>query len=300
MASAPGRGAARTVAAGQPPLALSLRERQRRDWESVAGAVSDFYGARSTQYYRRCEIALLQRAFGPLRGKRLLKLDLWNEAFNTRILQWARDQGAEAFGFDLSQTVAARARRNDREACRGNGHAAALRLLRGDIREIPFADASVDLVYTMGTIEHIDEFSQAVAEVARVLRPGGRAIIGVPHRWNVFLRPLMVALLTACGRYLYAPERSFGADELRRLIERQGLRVTWRSGVLAAPGILRMADLYLYTRRSRLAALSHLWVPPFEQAETRWRWPGRFGYLLAMVAEKPAKPPRQAHLRGKL
>ena len=267
-----------------PPAAASTRERQRRDWDRVASSVSDFYGARSTQYYRRCEIALLQRAFGPLRGKRLLKLDLWNEAFNTRILHWARDQGAEVFGFDLSQVVAARARHNDRQVRSANP---ALRLLRGDIREIPVADASVDLVYTMGTIEHIDEFNQAIGEIERVLRPGGRAIIGVPHRWNLFLRPLMVALLTACGRYLYAPERSFGAGELRRLIESHGLQVTWRSGLLTAPGILRMADLYLYTRRNPLSGLSRLWVPLFEQAETRWRWPGRFGYLLALVAEKP-------------
>jgi SAM-dependent methyltransferase len=273
-----------------PPEALravSARERQRLDWERVAGSVSDFYHAPSTQYYRRCEIALLERAFGPLRGKRLLKLDLWNEAFNTRILHWARNQGAEVYGFDLSQVVAARARRNDRNDQDTARPAAALRLLRGDIREIPFADNSVDLVYTMGTIEHIEEYAQAVAEIHRVLRPGGRALIGVPHRWNLFLRPLMVAMLTACGRYLYAPEKSFGGGELRRLIESQGLRVTWRSGLLAAPGILRMADLYLYTRRNPLWRLSRLWVPLFEHAETRWRWPGRFGYLIAMLAEKP-------------
>jgi SAM-dependent methyltransferase len=275
---------------GAPPetrRALSARERQRQDWERVAGSVSDFYLAPSTQYYRRCEIALFERGFGPLRGKRLLKLDLWNEAYNTRILHWARNQGAEVYGLDLSQAVAARARRNDRDS--GNP-GAALRLLRADIREIPFADNSVDLVYTMGTIEHIEEYAQAVAEIRRVLRPGGRAIIGVPHRWNLFLRPLMVAMLAACGRYLYAPEKSFGGGELRRMIESQGLRVTWRSGLLTAPGILRMADLYLYTRRNPLWRLSRLWIPLFEQAETRWRWPGRFGYLIAMLAEKPVVP----------
>lgn len=268
----------------RPQPAVSLRERQRRDWDRIASSVSDFYGARSTQYYRRCEIALCERGFGSLRGKRLLKLDLWNEAFNTRILHWARDQGAEAIGLDLSQVVAAHARRNDRQA---GGSSSALRLMRADMREIPLADASVDLVYTMGTIEHVDEYAQVIGEIERVLRPGGRAIIGVPHRWNLFLRPLMVAALTAFGRYLYAPEKSFGAGELRRLIESHGLRVTWRSGVLAAPGILRMADLYLYTRQNPLVPLARLWVPLFEQAETRWRWPGRFGYLIAMLAEKP-------------
>jgi SAM-dependent methyltransferase len=268
----------------EAPQGLSLRERQRQDWERIAGSVSDFFGAPSTQYYRRCEIALFERSFGSLRNKRLLKLDLWNEAFNTRILHWAREQGAEVYGLDLSQVVTARAQRNDREA---GADGAALRLVRADIREIPFADASFDLVYTMGTIEHIDEYAQAIAEVERVLRPGGLAVIGVPHRWNLFLRPLMVAVLTAFGHYLYAPEKSFGGGEFRRLIESKGLRPIWRSGVLTAPGFLRMADLYFYTRKNPLWRLSWLWVPFFEMAETRWRWPGRFGYLMAVLAQKP-------------
>jgi hypothetical protein len=59
-----------------------------------------------------------------------------------------------------------------------------------------------------------------------------------------------------------------------------------------------MADLYLYTRQIPLWRLSRLWVPLFERAETRWRWPGRFGYLIAMVAEKPGlyyRPEGRAH-----
>lgn len=79
-----------------------LRERQRRDWDRIAASVRDFHAAPSTQYYRRCEIALLERSVGSLRGKRVLKLDLWNEAFNTRILDWMREQGAEAVGLDIA------------------------------------------------------------------------------------------------------------------------------------------------------------------------------------------------------
>ena len=72
-----------------------LRERQGRDWDRIAASVRDFHAAPSTQYYRRCEIALLERSVGSLRGKRVLKLDLWNEAFNTRIQGRMRSQGAE-------------------------------------------------------------------------------------------------------------------------------------------------------------------------------------------------------------
>ncbi len=268
----------------------SLRERQLRDWDRIAGSVSDFSAAPSTLYYRRCEMSLLQRSLGDLRGKRVLKLDLWNEAFNTRILAWMREQGAEVVGLDLSRVVAFRARKNARDErqagdARSNGHGPAL--LRADIRELPFATGSFDAVYTMGTIEHIDEYRQAISEVHRVLKPGGRAVIGVPHKWDLFLRPVMVWILDAFGQYLYAPEKAFSAGELRRDIERTGLRFVERTGILTLPGFLRMADLFFYTRGLPFYRLSPLFLAPFQYAETRWRWPGRFGYLLTVVADKP-------------
>jgi SAM-dependent methyltransferase len=244
----------------------------------VAREVPDFFEADSTQYYRRCEIALIRRSLGPLRGRRVLKLDLWNEAVNTRILNWIEEQGACAFGVDLSEVTTSRARRN------APGR---LRLAQADIRDLPFASGSFDLAYTMGTIEHIDEYQRAVDELARVLKPGGRAIVGVPHKWNVFLRPLLVLLLELFGKYAYSPEKSFGAGELRRVVERSGLRVLGRTGILTIPGIVRMADLFCYKRRIPLHRLSPLLLKPFEYLETGWAWPGRFGYLLALVVEKP-------------
>ena len=111
----------------EPSTETSLRERQRRAWDGVAASVRDFSGAPSTRYYRRCEIALIESALGDLRGKKILKLDLWNEAFNTRILDWMRAQGAEVVGLDLSRVVAERARRNA---------AAALRRTQGAIGNI--------------------------------------------------------------------------------------------------------------------------------------------------------------------
>jgi SAM-dependent methyltransferase len=259
----------------------SLRERQRQAWDQVAAAVRDFADAPSTRYYRRCEIALIESALGDLRGRRILKLDLWNEAFNTRILDWMKGQGAEVVGLDLSRVVAGRARRN--ALAKGEP----LRLLRADIRELPFPAGSFDAVYTMGTIEHIDEYRDSLREIHRVLRPGGRAIVGVPHKWNLFLRPLMVWILDAFGQYLYAPEKSFSSGELRRDLEGAGLHPLYRTGILTLPGFLRMTDLFFYTRGIPLYRLTPLLLAPFQFLETRWRWPGRFGYLLTWVATKP-------------
>jgi SAM-dependent methyltransferase len=266
-----------------PATSATVRERQRSDWDRIAASVGDLTGAPSTAYYRRCEIALLQRSLGDLRGRRILKLDLWNEAFNTRILHWMAEQGAEVFGIDLSNVVAHQARRNRSEIPHP------LHLMRADIRDLPFADGSFDAVYTMGTIEHIDEYVRAIDEVRRVLKPGGRAIIGVPHKWNLFLRPLLVWILDRFGKYAYAPEKSFSGPELRRDIESTGLRVGERTGILSIPGVLRLADVYCWTRGIALYRLSPLVLWPFDRLETRYRWPGRFGYLLAMVATRPAE-----------
>ena len=264
------------------PSEISHRRRQTLNWDSIARSMPDFFDAPSTRYYRRCEIALIRREIGDLRGLDVLKLDLWNEAINTRILFWMRAQGARTIGLDLSYEVARRARR------RSPG-GRPLPLARADIRELPFADDRFDFVYTMGTIEHIDEYRQAIAEVRRVLRPGGRAIIGVPHRWDPFLRPLLVALLDRFGRYAYSPEKSFGFGELRRDAESAGLHVERRAGILVLPGLLRMADLFAHTRRhQRLRRLTGGLIRPFQRAELSWGWGRRLGYLVAVVAEKPA------------
>ena len=62
----------------------------------------DLGGAPSTAQYLEGEQRLIRAAFPELAGQRLLKTDLWDEARNTRILQWAGEQGAEVHGIDIS------------------------------------------------------------------------------------------------------------------------------------------------------------------------------------------------------
>ncbi len=51
---------------------------------------------------------------------------------------------------------------------------------RGDIRQLPFEDASFDLVLATDVIEHVEEDARAVAEIRRVLAVGGFALMTVP------------------------------------------------------------------------------------------------------------------------
>src|SRR5262245_55403873 len=51
---------------------------------------------------------------------------------------------------------------------------------QGSVCAMPFPDASFDLVLATDVIEHVDDDVLALSEVARVLAPGGHALITVP------------------------------------------------------------------------------------------------------------------------
>jgi SAM-dependent methyltransferase len=54
-----------------------------------------------------------------------------------------------------------------------------LRLSSGALTELPLDDGSVDAVITVNTVYFISELHAACGELARVLRPGARAVIGI-------------------------------------------------------------------------------------------------------------------------
>ena len=53
-------------------------------------------------------------------------------------------------------------------------------VVRADAREMPVRTGSMDLVTAFDILEHIEEDYLATAEITRVLRPGGTALIAVP------------------------------------------------------------------------------------------------------------------------
>ena len=56
-------------------------------------------------------------------------------------------------------------------------------VVRGDVTRLPFPDASVDRVMASEVLEHVPDDAAAFAEIARVLKPGGRVAVTVPRYW---------------------------------------------------------------------------------------------------------------------
>jgi SAM-dependent methyltransferase len=55
--------------------------------------------------------------------------------------------------------------------------------VRGDAGRLPFPDGSFDVVIAAEILEHIPEDQAVMAELTRVLRPGGTVVVTVPRWW---------------------------------------------------------------------------------------------------------------------
>jgi SAM-dependent methyltransferase len=94
--------------------------------------------------------------------------------------------------------------------------------VRGDAYRLPFADASFDKVIAAEILEHLPRDTVAMAELARVLKPGGQIAITVP-RW------LPEKICWALSDAYHANEgghiRIYRADQLRDRLVQTGLEV---------------------------------------------------------------------------
>ena len=62
------------------------------------------------------------------------------------------------------------------------------RTVRADMRDLPFGAGEFDGAISVHSIEHVPDPERALAEMARVVRPGGRVVLVTPNRLT-FARP---------------------------------------------------------------------------------------------------------------
>jgi SAM-dependent methyltransferase len=96
----------------------------------------------------------------------------------------ARDHGLEVTGLDLDPAMIERARANAEPAVAAECQPT---FVVGGVAALPFPEGSFDLVVSTLSMHHWADATAGLAEIGRVLRPGGRALI-----WDI--RPGVVPL----------------------------------------------------------------------------------------------------------
>jgi SAM-dependent methyltransferase len=98
---------------------------------------------------------------------------------NGYVLSRYAAEGAEVYGVDLTPTaIALSERRFELSGLSGLFTVA-------NAEELPFEDETFDCVCSMGVVHHTPDTEKAVAEIFRVVKPGGRVILMVYHRNSV-------------------------------------------------------------------------------------------------------------------
>jgi SAM-dependent methyltransferase len=81
-----------------------------------------------------------------------------------------------------------------------------------DLERLTFADASFDLLVTEDVLEHVRHPDAAYAEIARVLRPGGRHVFTVPFRYD---RPTETRVDTSGAEDVHLLPPEYHGDPIR-------------------------------------------------------------------------------------
>jgi ubiquinone/menaquinone biosynthesis C-methylase UbiE len=190
-----------TLSAPWPPRARRS-DREYRPFANEAG--------RNTRQ-AEIEVPLMVRALGLPTGGRLLEVGCGRGVALPPLARLLRP--THLAGLDCDTAFLAEARAHADEA------GIAVELVPGDVRLMPFPDASFDLVVDFGTCYHVARAEQALDEIGRVLVPGGLFIHETP-----------------LSQLIAHPLRSFGR------------RMPWAS----APLFERRRTALLWTSRRRL------------------------------------------------
>lgn len=262
---------------------MSRTEAQQQGQRRIFDAHYAAYSGYRLENWRQ---AFIQRIFPELglegrRAKGFRFLDVGIGGSGYTVVEAAR-LGARAWGVDLSEVGVRAAARAAAETLPPS----ALKRCRFEAcpaEALPFKSGSFDGVASIAVLEHVAEHERAMAEIARVLKPGGRAYVAVPHAYEK--TPLLLGLLNRVNDRLVGHLRHYSRAELLAPFAAAGLRE-------------RKTIYHAHNVKLRQFLLERLLPSMREPGDPRWwrmeredqaLWQDERASMISMVLEKPAR-----------
>ncbi len=169
------------------------------------------------------ERQLLLELIGDVHGRKVLDVGCGDGELAVAL--W--EQGAQVAGIDVSVAmIAAACRRAERQGAK-------ITFAVGTAERLPFAPATFDRVVAVTVLCFVDDAASALSEIGRVLRPGGRLVIGELGQWSTWAAERR--LRGRLGHPVWRRARFRTADELRNLVGKAGLTVEDLRGAIFYP-----------------------------------------------------------------
>lgn len=179
----------------------------------------------------KLELDLVLELAGPLEGKRVLDVGTGDGTYAIA----AAERGARVIGLDRSPEML------DAGRVRAKAAAIELDLREGTAEVLPFADGEFDLVLAVTVLCFVADPQKVVAEMARVLAPGGRLVFADLGRWSTWAAWRRVK--GVFGSSTWRGARFWSVASLSKLLADAGLTVEEVRGSVYYPPLGMAARL---------------------------------------------------------